>query len=328
MPSISAAAPIPRPIHDLHPEPADMRSEVLRGLRSEPKTLPCKYFYDARGSQLFDQICELDEYYVTRTEVGILEDSASEIASELGPDPLIVELGSGSSTKTHVLLDALEGSAGYVPIDISREHLREAAHRIAASFPDIHVWPVCADFNDALSLPPTVPAEADPVVFFPGSTIGNFNRSGQKALLERLLALADVRGARLLIGIDLIKDRGVLEDAYNDAQGVTAEFNLNLLRHINTALDANFEVDHFTHRAHYDGDEARIEMQLVSRIDQLVRIGDESVRVRAGEAICTEHSHKFSVEGFEALAAEAGWRLDRTWQDPDRLFAILLLSSD
>ncbi len=323
----AAAAPSPRPIHDLHPEPADMRSEVLRGLMSRPKSLPCKYFYDARGSVLFDRICELDEYYVTRTEVGILDESADEIAAALGSEALIVELGSGSSSKTHILLDALESPAGYVPIDISRDHLGEAAERIATRFPDLHVWPVCADFNECISLPPSVPGNEPPVIFFPGSTIGNFDRQGQRGLLERLLEISASGSAKLLIGIDLIKDHDTLEAAYNDDLGVTAEFNLNVLRHINAALDANFQVDQFTHRAHYDPDEARIEMHLVSDIDQIVHIGDESVRIRADETICTEHSHKFSVEGFARLAAEAGWRLERTWQDEDELFAILLLSA-
>jgi len=316
------------PLHDLHPEPDDMFAEVVDGLSAEHKTLPCKYFYDARGSRLFDRICELEEYYPTRTEVGILEARGAEIAAAVGDRSLVIELGSGSSTKTEILLDALDHPAGYVPIDISRDHLTEAAERIANRFPGLPVWPVCADFNATLELP-RIGVEAAPrLVFFPGSTIGNFDERGRLALLRRMHGLCGPEGGRLLIGIDLIKDAKRLESAYDDAKGVTAAFNLNLLRRINRELDADFDVSRFAHRARFDARAARVEMHLVSEEAQTVEIDGRRFRFQAGESICTEHSYKFTVRGFATLAVRAGWSLERWWTDSDRLFAILLLSGD
>jgi dimethylhistidine N-methyltransferase len=313
------------PLHDLHPEPEDMRAEVVSGLSNDPKTLPCKYFYDGRGSKLFDRICELDEYYPTRTEIGILERRAEEIGNRLGDRALLVELGSGSSTKTHVLLRALSNPVGYVPVDISRDHLREAANRIVQNFPNLAVRPVCADFNEPFTLPPDVVGEHERVVFFPGSTIGNFDRDGRLALLERIADLCQPRGGSLLLGIDLVKDTKRLEAAYNDAKGVTADFNRNLLLRINRDLGADFEIDRFEHRAIFAEEHQRIEMYLVSAEDQQVAINGSSFRFRGGETICTEHSYKFTIRGFSELSAQAGWTLDEVWTDDDDLFAILLL---
>jgi dimethylhistidine N-methyltransferase len=313
------------PVHDLHPEPADLRSEVLAGLRAKRKTLPCKYLYDARGSQLFDRICELEEYYPTRTEIGILSERAGEIAGAVGPGALVIELGSGSSTKTHDLLGALDHPVGYVPIDISREHLIEAAERIAADFPALDVWPVCADFNVPIELPDHGLDERSRLVFFPGSTIGNFDADARKALLRRMRSLCGEGEGRLLIGIDLIKDVDRLENAYDDALGVTAAFNRNLLYRINRELDSDFQPDRFRHRACFEPDESRVEMQLVSEVDQTVEIDGERFAFESGEAICTEHSYKFTIEGFARRAGEAGWRLERSWTDDEELFAILLL---
>ncbi|HIF94914.1 MAG TPA: L-histidine N(alpha)-methyltransferase [Myxococcales bacterium] len=320
------------PVTDLHPKPADLRNEVISGLRASPKTLPCKYFYDTEGSQLFDRICELEEYYPTRTEIGILESRSKDIARAIGEKAVIIELGSGSSIKTHVLLDALINPAAYVPIDISRDHLIDAAARIASRYADLPVWPVCADFNGQLELPEHGLDDHPHLIFFPGSTIGNFDQKGREVLLRKMAKIC--RGAtrtespgRLLIGIDLIKDRGRLERAYNDSSGVTAEFNLNLLQRINRELDANFNLDHFVHDAQFNVDDSRIEMHIESRTQQLVEIDGEEIQLGAGERICTELSHKFSIEGFAHLAEHSGWTLAESWTDPEDLFAVLLFET-
>jgi dimethylhistidine N-methyltransferase len=312
------------PLHDLHPEPDDMLSEVVAGLRSNPKTLPCKYFYDAEGSRLFDRICELEEYYPTRTEMGILRERASEIAEAVGVRALVIELGSGSSTKTLGLLQALPHPAGYVPVDISREHLGQAAERIASQFPRLPVWPVCADFNVEFDLPEHGAVEQSRLIFFPGSTIGNFDRAARLTLMRRMADLSGGRDGQLLIGIDLVKEIPRLENAYDDAEGVTAAFNLNLLRRINRELDSDFDLDRFGHRAGFNENASRIEMHLVSEIDQIVTIDGETFRFEKDESICTEHSYKFTVDEFEAQAAEAGWSLEQTWTDREGLFATLL----
>jgi len=315
------------PLHDLHPEPDDMFAEVVAGLSSDRKTLPCKYLYDARGSRLFERICELDEYYPTRTEIGILEARGTEIAESVGENVLVIELGSGSSTKTEILLSALRHPAAYVPVDISRDHLTEAAERVAARFPGLPVWPVCADFHSAIELPELDVRPADRLIFFPGSTIGNFDAPARLDLLRRMVELCGSDGGHLLLGIDLIKEPAHLESAYDDAKGVTADFNLNLLRRINRELDADFDLDQFSHRARFDPEAARVEMHLVSEADQEVEIDGRRFRFAAGESICTEHSYKFTVDGFGELAARGGWSLERSWTDPEGLFAILLLST-
>ncbi|HEB90227.1 MAG TPA: L-histidine N(alpha)-methyltransferase [Deltaproteobacteria bacterium] len=315
------------PLHDLHPAPDDLSAEVLSGLRAEPRTLPCKYFYDAEGSKLFDRICELEEYYPTRTEIGILSDQATAIADSVGGEALVIELGSGSSTKTHRLLEALTKPAGYVPVDISRAHLTEAAARIARSFPGLPVWPVCADFNQELDLPALESSGARRLIFFPGSTIGNFDRPARAALLRRSANLCGAKGGRMLIGIDLIKDVDRLERAYDDRDGVTAAFNRNLLRRINRELGADFVPERFAHEATFDPVEARIEMHLVSEVDQSVAIGDQRFRFERGERICTEHSYKFTIGGFVEGAAEAGWALEHAFTDAEELFALLLLQT-
>jgi dimethylhistidine N-methyltransferase len=321
----SAAAGRQMSLHDLHLEPGDFRGEVLEGLGREPKTLPCKYFYDDRGSRLFDRICQLEEYYPTRTEIGILERHAADIAARMGERALVVELGSGSSIKTQILLAALRDPAGYVPVDIAREHLRAAAGRIAGAFPELAVQPVCTDFSGEFSLPPALGGEHRRFVFFPGSTIGNFDSRGRLALLRRAARICGTEDGGMLIGIDLVKDVGRLEAAYNDARGVTAAFNLNLLHRINRELEANFESTRFRHHAFYDAAQERIEMHLVSELDQIVSIGSRIFRFRRGESICTEHSYKFSIPSFAELARCAGLELDRVWTDDEGFFAVLLL---
>lgn len=319
-----SAAARAMPLHDLHPEPDDLFAEVIAGLEAEHKTLPCKYFYDAEGSRLFDQICELDEYYPTRTESAILDEHATAISHAVGEQALVIELGSGSSTKTHGLLRALVRPAGYVPVDISREHLTEAAERIASRFPDLPVWPVCADFNVEFELPERGTHENRRLIFFPGSTIGNFDRQSRLALLRRMVDLCGDSGGLLLIGVDLVKEVGRLESAYDDAKGVTAAFNLNLLTRINRELGSNFDPSRFRHRACFNADESRIEMYLVSQIDQEVQIDGQTFSFELDESICTEHSYKFTIDEFCALAAEAGWSLEESWTDREDLFATLL----
>jgi dimethylhistidine N-methyltransferase len=315
-------------LHDLHPAPRDLRSEVVAGLRSDEKSLPCMLFYDDKGSRLFDRICELEEYYPTRTEIGILERRMGEIARRMGERILLIELGSGSSTKTHLVLRALQRPAGYVPIDIARDHLLQAAARIEEAFPEIPVRPVCADFNEPIELPPLETPVERRFAFFPGSTIGNLDRKGRVELLSRVHALCQPEGGGLLIGIDLVKDVDRLEAAYNDASGVTAEFNLNLLDRINRDFGADFDRDRFRHHAFFNEDECRIEMHLVSEEDQTVSVSGERFEIEADETICTEHSYKFTIDGFAALAAEANLELDGVWTDDEDLFAVLLLRCD
>ncbi|MDE2197203.1 MAG: L-histidine N(alpha)-methyltransferase, partial [Gammaproteobacteria bacterium] len=250
-------------LHDYHPRTADMREAVLAGLREPQKTLPCKYFYDQRGSQLFDAICELPEYYPTRTELGIMEVHAADMAAALGPRVLLVEPGSGSSLKTRLLLDHLPQPRAYVPVDISRAQLVTAADRLNRLYPELEVLPVCADFCQSFAIPAPRRRAARTIIYFPGSTIGNFEPPAAIQLLRQLRRLAGPAGG-LLIGVDLRKERSVLERAYNDAAGITAAFNLNLLRRLNRELQSDFDLSRFCHRAAYNETEGRIEMHLVS----------------------------------------------------------------
>ena len=309
--------------YDFHPRPADMRAEVLSGLAREVKRIPPKFFYDRQGSQLFDAITELPEYYPTRTEIRILEAHGASMAELIGQDSLLVELGSGSSRKIRVLLEALQ-PAVYLPVDISKEHLAASAEDLAGSFPGLEVRAICADY----SVPFDLPVRGDGLeraAFFPGSSIGNFDPVDAVRFLERVAALIGP-GGKLLIGVDLIKDRALLEAAYNDAQGVTADFNLNLLRRINRELEGDFDLDAFSHRARFNQDQSRIEMHLVSRADQQVSVAGQRFRFREGESIHTESSYKYSVEGFHRLARDAGFHPQRVWTDPERLFSVHCLA--
>ncbi len=294
---------------------------MLAGLSQADKSLPCKYFYDAAGSRLFDAICELDEYYPTRAELEILRAHAPAIAAAIGPGRVLVELGSGSSTKTRRLLDELAAPAGYVPVDVSREHLLAAAAAIAGDYPALRVAPLCADFTRPFDLPAGLAGR--PVVFFPGSTIGNFAPADARALLRQIAALPGCAGA--VVGIDLQKPVAALEAAYNDARGVTAAFNLNLLARINRELGGDFALDRFAHRATYDAVHHRVEMRLVSRFDQEVRVAGRAFAFAAGEPILTELSHKYTIDGFSDMAEEAGLCRERAWTDGERRFAVVLL---
>ncbi len=304
--------------------PARFRADVLAGLSGPRKRLPAKYFYDAAGSRLFDAITDLPEYYPTRTELGILRANAAAMARRCGPRCLLIELGAGSLTKVRLLLDRLDRPAGYVPVDVSGDHLHSAAAALADDYPGLDVVPVAADFTRPFAVP-AVPA-ARRVVFFPGSTLGNFDPSEADALLRRIARLVGPGGG-FLLGIDLRKDAAVLQRAYNDAAGVTAAFNRNLLVRINRELGADFNVAAFRHVAFYNRDRSRIEMHLVSTVAQRVRVGDTTFDFRAGESIHTENSYKYDVTEFAARAAACGLRLDDSWTDARSYFAMSYLTA-
>lgn len=307
---------------DLEPAPANFLQELLDGLRSTPKRIPCKFFYDARGSRLFDQICEMDEYYLTRSETALLQRIAPEIAALCGPGCLLVELGSGSSTKTRLLLDHLDSPAAYVPIDISRPHLLAAAETLARGYFPLEVLPVCADYSQPLSLPePRLPAKRR-AVFFPGSTIGNFEPGDARAFLTRVAQWCQP-GDALILGADLQKAPSIIESAYNDSEGITAAFNLNLLARANRELGADFHLQAFRHQAIYDPARGRVEMRLLSLARQTVTLGSEKIHFAAGEPILTEYSHKYTPESLRPLLASAGWSLRRVWTSPPPSFAVI-----
>jgi L-histidine N-alpha-methyltransferase len=301
-----------------------LTADVLEGLKKEPKELSSVWFYDELGSFLFDNICELPEYYITRTELQIMHGHALEMAHVIGPEAALIEFGSGTSLKTRLLLDQLENPVAYVPVDISREHLFTTAGALAKDYSDLHIVPVCADFTQPFELPNFIRAAQRRVVYFPGSTIGNFDRTQARALLVRMRELVGKHGA-VLIGIDLRKDPQILERAYADAAGVTAEFNINALRHLNRELGANFDLEAFDHLAVWVEDDSRIEMHLVSKRDQVVQIGSEKVRFERGEHLRTEYCHKYTLDSFNELAATAGLAVKRVWTDPNQMFSVQLL---
>jgi dimethylhistidine N-methyltransferase len=316
----------PLVLHDLSPRAADFRSDVLRGLSDPHKHLPPKYFYDAVGSALFDAICALPEYYPTRVETALIQAHAAEMAAALGEHCALIEFGSGVSRKSRLLIAAAR-PAVYVPIDIARETLLAAAEGLRQSFPDIPVVAVCADYSVAFELPSLAAFRPRRrAIFFPGSTIGNFDPDDAAAFLVQARDLAG-DGGGLLIGVDLRKERTVLETAYDDPQGVTAAFNLNLLARINRELGADFDVRAFRHRAWYSEAEGRIEMHLESTRDQVVRIGTARIAFARGETIHTENSYKYSVAGLQELAARAGFRPAACWVDDANLFSIHYMAS-
>jgi dimethylhistidine N-methyltransferase len=299
-------------------------ADVHAMLARKPHSISPKWFYDERGSQLFDAICELPEYYPTRTEIAILERYAPEIAQQIGPRAEIVEFGAGSLRKIRLLLDALEEPARYLPIDISGEHLARSAAQLQRDYKGLDVQPVVADYTQRLLLPAQLPQAGRRVGFFPGSTIGNFTPG--EALHFFVVAGQVLRGGALLLGADLVKDPQVLHAAYNDAQGVTAAFNLNLLARANRELGTDFDTSKFWHSAFYNAPQSRIEMHLVSRERQRVHCpGDDRGRhfeFAQGEAIHTENSYKFTVEGLHALAVHAGFRPGPVWTDEGRMFSV------
>ena len=303
--------------YDLHPPMDDLKEEVLKGLSCQPKVIPPKFFYDEYGSQLFDQITELPEYYPTRTEIAILKEYGKEMASLLGKESLLLELGSGSSQKIRLLLDALKPAA-YMPIDISKEHLLKSVQILATDYPDLEIHATCADYSDHFHLP----YSHQPIsAFFPGSSIGNFEPHHAQELLQRV---ADFLGSnsRLLIGVDIKKDQQRLNAAYNDAAGVTAAFNLNLLTRINRELNANFDLSHFEHHAFYNEKQGCIEMHLVSNTPHEVKIGEQTFEFLKSETIHTENSYKYTVGQFQSLASEVGFQSEHVWTDTDNLFSV------
>ncbi|NCF24217.1 MAG: L-histidine N(alpha)-methyltransferase [Gammaproteobacteria bacterium] len=305
----------------------DELDALIDGLSQPEKMISPKYFYDERGSQLFEKITRLPEYYPTETELGIMRDNIGEIASLVGKQASLIEFGSGSSLKTRVLLEHLDELAAYVPVDISEDHLLESAQQIRKEFPGLDVLPVVADFTHPFRLPSPTVMPVRNIVYFPGSTIGNFTHDAAHELLLVMHEEAGAGGA-LLIGVDLQKDPVIIERAYNDSVGVTAEFNRNMLRHLNREFGADFDVDAFAHSAEYNEDEGRIEIRLVSERHQEFTLGDASFSIGKDEAILTEYSHKYTLDGFAAMAQTAGFTVERVWMDAERLFSVQYLVRD
>jgi dimethylhistidine N-methyltransferase len=300
--------------------------EAIGDLSQRPKRLSPKYFYDATGSELFEAITRLPEYYPTRTELSILRDRGSEIAAIIPDGAALIEFGAGATTKVRLLLEKCTIGA-YVPVDISGDFLKEQADALRKDFPGLAVYPVAADFTTPFALPPEI-ANMPKVGFFPGSTLGNFEPHEACAFLRSARQILG-EGAQMIIGVDLEKDERVLYDAYNDAAGVTARFNLNVLVRINRELGGNFDLSSFTHRAIYNRERHRIEMHLISKKSQSVRLLGTSVAFRAGESIHTENSYKYSIDRFTALARGSGWTPRESWTDKAAMFSVhALVASD
>jgi L-histidine Nalpha-methyltransferase len=294
--------------------------EVKSGLRNAQKTLPCKYFYDQTGSELFEQICDLEEYYITRTELALLKSIENELAEMIGKNSVIIEPGAGAGIKIRRLLDALDLPQAYVPMDISEEFLFYSANIIQKQFPEIEILPIQGDFTQPVQWRGTE-QHNNRVVFFPGSTIGNFEKQEAIEFLRNMRELIGDSGS-LIVGADLLKEKEILEAAYDDKKGVTAKFNKNLLARINQELNGDFQLKHFTHEARLNNEQQRIEMHLVSDKQQTVTIDNETFKFSSGESIHTENSHKYSMQSFAKIAKEAGLKTVKTWTDKDKLFSI------
>lgn len=310
---------------DLQPGPEQITADVVAGLSARPRRLPSKYFYDARGSELFEQITRQPEYYLTRVEIALMEARMADISAAVGTALHVVEYGSGSGRKTEILLAGLDAPVAYTPIEISRDALLHSVARLEGIFPAIAMLPVCADFTRPVALPRPAREARRRLAFFPGSTVGNFERAEAVRLLR---AMRDTvgEGGRALVGIDLDKDPAVIEAAYNDAAGVTAEFTLNLLVRLNRGIGTDFDPSQFRHRAIYSRERRRIETFLVSEREQEVRVAGQVFGFGEGEAMMVETSHKYTDAGFAAITAEAGWQVARGWNDPDDWFGLRLLT--
>ncbi len=315
------AHPVPDNVvfSDLHPRAHDKRMEILNGLQQAQKSIDSKYFYDARGSVLFEQITGLPEYYPTRTERQILIQNAGAMADCCGQNCVLLEPGSGSSEKVRLLLDALQPAA-YVPMDISADFLEQSAIQLAEEYPWLHVHAVCTDFSDLEKVPDGLPPGRN-VIFYPGSTLGNMKPADAVGFLRHLGRWLD-RDGGILLGIDLHKSTRVLESAYNDEEGITAQFNLNILNHINTLTNGNFDPDRFEHHAFYNEEKQRIEMHLVSKQDQVVTLDDTCISFSRGETIHTENSYKYTQESFREIARAAGFDIHSSWSDEQQLFSV------
>jgi dimethylhistidine N-methyltransferase len=300
-------------------------SEVLRGLTYVPRQLSHIWLYDERGSRLFEKICELPEYYVTGLELDIMRAHAPQMAALLDGELALIELGSGNSGKIRPLFDALPRLRAYVPIDIAASSLARAARSVRRDYPAVKVLPLCADFSRQPQLPLPALGRARRLVYFSGSTLGNYAPADAVRLLASMRQMAGDAGAAL-VGIDMVKERAVLERAYDDSQGVTAEFNLNALRHLNRRLGIGFDLAQFRHRAVWMEAEQRIEMHLVSAVNQMIRVGAAVIRMLRGDFIRTECSHKYTPESFAGLAGQAGWRVQESWTDQRHWFSVQLLS--
>lgn len=300
-----------------------MQEEVLEGLRRPQKSLPSKYFYDERGSRLFEQITQLKEYYPTRTEIGIMRANMPNIIRMIGSDVVLVELGSGNSYKTRLLLDHLPCIAAYVPVEISQSFLAGVVEQLRIEYPDLTVRPVCTDYTRPFELPEINTAYSRKVMFYPGSTIGNFRPEQARRFLGTLSQTLNPGGG-MLIGVDLKKDKKIMEVAYNDKKGITAAFNKNILRHINRELDANFDLDNYRHKAFFNEKEGRIEMHLVSEKEQEVAVASETFLIEEGESIHTENSYKYTLEEFEKLV-HPWFSVQKVWTDKNDHFSVQYL---
>ena len=308
--------------HDYAPEQSDFLSDVIEGLNSHPKTLSPKYFYDKRGSELFDEICQQPEYYPTRTEIGILQNNADEISRLIGPDCVLIELGSGVSEKIRCLFDVLS-PASYLGIDISKDFLLLSTKRLARDYPQLEVHAVCADFTQQIKLPEQCKSDRL-VAFFPGSSIGNFEPDDAVVLLKDVASMVG-KGGKMLIGVDLKKDDALLNAAYNDANGVTADFNLHLLQRLQEELGVDMDVASFSHHAFYNKEIGRVEMHLVSECEQQIVIDGEKFQLENKETLHTENSYKYHLNEFEDLAIRAGFNVEQVWTDNQQLFSVQCL---
>ncbi|PWU17504.1 MAG: L-histidine N(alpha)-methyltransferase [Verrucomicrobia bacterium] len=300
------------------------RRDVLAGLSKRKKTLPCKYLYDESGARLFEEICELEEYYLTRTELGVLERNIAQIAGLLGPRANLVELGSGNCLKTCLLLDHLDQPASYSPVDVAHPQLLDCSDRLSRAYPGLAVEPVCADYTHSFSIPAPPAGSGRTTFFFPGSTLGNFEPEDAVSFLRRIARLCSPAGG-LLVGIDLKKSPQILNAAYNDAQNVTAQFNLNLLARINRELQGGFDLEQFQHRAIYNASAGRIEMHLISCRKQTVAVDGHRFAFTKGESTVTEHSYKYTMNEFRRLAARGGLEVANCWTDERSWFSVQYL---
>jgi dimethylhistidine N-methyltransferase len=312
--------------HDFKPGLERFLAEVLIGLRKPQKELPSKYFYDERGSKLFERICELKEYYITRIEASIMQTHIEEIVELIGPQVLLIEHGCGNCEKVRFLMDHLHDPVAFIPIDISKEQLLQVSRELDSIYPQLQVLPVCADYTGNFELPIPKRESKRTVVYFPGSTISNFDPIPVEHFLEHVANLCRSNGA-LLIGVDLKKDPAVFHDAYNDGEGLTAAFNLNLLERINRELGCDFQLDSFEHYAFYNPRESRVEMHLISQKNQVVHINGVTISFIKGESIWTESSYKYNLDEFKRMAAVAGFRVERVWIDERRWFSVQYLTT-